>query len=210
MNEVKDIITYQSFDPEALDKRQNYALQTSLLVPRPIAWVVTLGPGRSLNCAPFSYFMGVSSKPPLLAFAVGERRTGPKDTVVNLKSHPEFTVNIVTERMAEAMVETSVDLPPEESELEFAGLASQPSEIISTPRIAGAPVQIECRVHQMFEVEDSTTTMIIGRILQYHIDVDVLNEDHTAVNIHALKPVGRLGGKQYCRIRDVFEMSRSK
>jgi len=199
---------YYSIDPDTLDKRQNYALQTSLLVPRPIAWVGTICPDGAYNCAPFSYFMGVSSKPPIIAFAVGQRRTGPKDTVVNIEARPEFTVNIVNETQGEAMVKTSADLPHGQSEFEHAGLTPQPSELIKAPRIAGAPVQMECRLHQMFTVDDTNTAMILGRIVRYHIDPNVLNADRTAVNIHALKPIGRLGGSEYCRIRDVFAIGR--
>ena len=208
MADIKDSVAYHTLDPDTLDKRQNYALQTSLLVPRPIAWVATVGPDGTYNCAPFSYFMGVSSKPPIIAFAVGEKRTGPKDTTVNIEVCPEFTVNIVNEQLANAMVETAADLPHGQSEFEHVGLTPQPSQLIKAPRIAGAPVQMECRLHQMFTVEGTTTVMILGRILRYHIDPAVLNADQSAVDIHALKPVGRLGGFEYCRVDDVFEIGR--
>jgi len=201
-------LEYITIDPQTLDRRQSYALQTSVLVPRPIAWVATVGPGGVFNCAPFSYFMGVSSHPPVVAFAVGARRTGPKDTVRNLKHHPEFTINIVHEAAAEAMVQTSAEYPPDQSEFAAVQLDPVPSELISAPRIGGAPVQMECRLHHMFEVDDTRATMILGRILRYHIDAGAFDREAGAVDIHKLKPVGRLGGTQYCRVRDVFEIPR--
>ena len=174
--------TYYSIDPDTLDKRQSYVLQTSLLVPRPIAWVGTIGADGSYNCAPFSYFMGVSSLPPIIAFAVGQRRTGPKDTVVNIEACPEFTINIVSEAQAEAMVKTSADLPHGQYEFKLAGLIPQPSELIKAPRIANAPVQMECRLHQIVdaiagfkvgvELNERIGPQDAGHQLVMHVPVD--------------------------------------
>jgi flavin reductase (DIM6/NTAB) family NADH-FMN oxidoreductase RutF len=200
-------IPYKSIDPEKLEKKDAYYLNVSLLVPRPIAWVASIGPDGVANCAPFSFFMGVSSYPPIVAFSVGEKRTGPKDTVRNIRQQPEFTVNICNEALAEKMVKTAANLAYGESEFEKVGLEQIPSELIQAPRIGGAPVQMECRLHHMMPVSETTATVIFGRVLRYHIDERVLDPDSGLVDILALKPVGRLGGTQYCRVRDVFDLS---
>jgi len=199
---------YIAIDPATLESRQAYRLQTSLIVPRPIAWVGTVGPEGTYNCAPFSYFMGVSSHPPVIAFAVGERRTGVKDTVRNIEAVPEFTVNVVTEAQAEAMVRSSADIPYGKSEFEFAGLDPVPSELVRAPRIGGAPVQMECRAIQVTRVPDTTTMLILGRVLRFHIARAVLDPQTGVVDIRKLKPVGRLGGTEYCRITDLFNLER--
>ena len=202
-------IEYKVIDPDALEKRDAYFFNISVLVPRPIAWVATLGPDGVPNCAPFSFFMGVASHPPVLAFAVGAKRTGPKDTVRNIEAHPEFTVNICNEALADAMVKTADDLPHGESEFDHAGLVPLPSDSIRVPRIGGAPVQMECKLHQLIAVPETNAKLILGRVVRYHIDPAVIDPKTGWADIHKLKPVGRLGGNDYCRIRDVFEITKS-
>lgn len=199
---------YKTIDPDTLDPRDAYRLNISLLVPRPIAWVASIGPDGVFNCAPFSFFMGVSSSPPVIAFAVGDRRTGPKDTVRHIEAHPEFTVNICSEALGPKMVQTSADYPTGVSEFEEAGLTPLPSDLVKPPRIGGTPVQMECKLHQLYKVEETSTTMILGRVVRYHIMNSVLDDKGEWVDIHRLKPLGRLGGNQYCRISDVIELIR--
>ena len=201
-------MTYRTIDPDTLDARAAYALQASYLVPRPIAWVATVGEKGVLNCAPFSFFMGVSSQPPIVAIAVAERRTGRKDTVRNIERQPEFTVNIVNEDLAAKMVETSADFPYGVSEFDAVGLTPVPSETVAAPRIAGAPVQMECRLHKLEQVEGTKTTLILGRVVRVHIDTAVLDSETGLVDIRRLRPVGRLGGNAYCRVRDTFDIPR--
>jgi flavin reductase (DIM6/NTAB) family NADH-FMN oxidoreductase RutF len=204
----RSLSEYIAIDPATLESRQAYKLQTSIIVPRPIAWVGTVGKEGTYNCAPFSYFMGVSSHPPVIAFAVGERRSGVKDTVRNIEAVPEFTVNVVTESQAEAMVHSSADAPYGESEFELAGLNAVPSDLIRAPRIGGAPVQMECRAIQVSRVPETTTTLILGKVLRLHIARDVIDPATGTVDVRKLKPVGRLGGTEYCRITDLFDLDR--
>jgi flavin reductase (DIM6/NTAB) family NADH-FMN oxidoreductase RutF len=209
MNKVTDAgLTYQSIDPAVYETRGAYQLLISALVPRPIAWTVTINEDGTYNCAPFSFFMGVSSKPPMIAFAVGERRTGVKDTARNIRQRPDFTVNIVNERLAEQMVQTSGDYGYGVNEFEKAGLTRMKSDMVAAPRIQGAPVQMECRVSRLVEIPEARTLLIVGNVLRFHVDAEVMDPSTGLVDIRKLKPVGRLGGKQYCRVHDIFEMDR--
>jgi flavin reductase (DIM6/NTAB) family NADH-FMN oxidoreductase RutF len=182
-------------DPEGLSRPDRYHLLISAIVPRPIAWVSTRFPEGGVNVAPFSFFNGISSSPPLLMVCVGRRRDGsPKDTLANAKLTGEMVVNIVSRELAEVMVETSAALPPGVSEAEEAGLELADSNVIATPRIAAAPVAFECEVDRTIEFEG--TTMIVGRIVSVHVSDDVATEQGT-VDFDRLRPVGRLGGKEY-------------
>ena len=201
--------TYKTIDPDTLARRDAYLLNVSLLVPRPIAWVGTLGFDGIPNCAPFSFFMGVSSAPPVVAFAVGQKRTGPKDTVRNIEHIPEFTVNICNEELGQKMVQTSHDYAHDVSEFAETGLKAVASECIKPPRIGGAPIQMECRLHHRVDVADTSTTVIFGRVVRYHIATAVLNPDTGLVDIRLLKPLGRLGGIEYCRVHDILEITKS-
>ena len=65
----------------ALRGRELYRLLTSIIVPRPIAWVGTRSVQGVDNLAPFSFFMGVSSKPPAVAISVARDHDGFAATV---------------------------------------------------------------------------------------------------------------------------------
>ena len=105
---------------ENLDKREAYRLFTSVIVPRPIAWVTTLNDDGSINAAPFSFFMGVTIKPPRLALSVSSRGDNPKDTARNILRTKEFVVNIVTKSTADAMYISSGEYEYGKSEIEIA------------------------------------------------------------------------------------------
>ena len=66
---------------------------------------------------------------------------------------------------------------------------------------------MECKLHQLINLHDTTTTVIFGLVVRYHIDERVLDPETGLVDIEKLRPVGRLGGTQYCRVRDVFDIA---
>ena len=193
-------------DPAALEGPDLYRLMISVVVPRPIAWVSTLGPGGVANAAPFSYFQALSSRPPMVMIAVGPRRGGaPKDTRANIEATGEFVVNVVSESSGPRMVRCSVDHPPETSEFDVVGLEKAPSVRVKPPRIAESAVSLECRLDRVLDV--GTSGVCIGEVLLFHVADAVAAPDGT-VDPWKLRPLGRLGGSNYAPLREVVEISR--
>ena len=194
-------------DPADLSPSRAYLLQLCCILPRPIAFVSTVSPGGAPNLAPFSYFTGIASRPPTLCISIG-RREPEKDTYLNIVATGEFVVNMVTREMAEATVATSAEFPPEVDEFTTCGFAAVASDIITPPRVATSPVAMECRLRQVVEVmEDGQGAhLILGDILRYQIQ-DAIWQDGR-IDLGALDPIGRLGGRAYCTTRDRFEIDR--
>ncbi len=195
-------------DPSDLDVKSGYRLLISTIVPRPIALISTVGVDGVNNAAPFSMFMGASSNPPMVAVSIASRKGVEKDTVRNIRETGEFVVNMVDEGLAEAMNLTSADLPPSESEFDFAGLTPLASVKVRPPRIKEAPVSIECKLTQSVELGRSPNYLIIGDVVLFHIADGLI--DGPIVDVSKLRPIGRLGESLYCRVRDIFEMKRPK
>ncbi len=193
-------------DPSSLPERESYRLMISAFVPRPIAFVSTRSRTGVDNCAPFSYSMGVSSHPMVLAVSVGERDGRPKDTARNILDTREFVINLATEAIAEKMNVASGDYAGTVSEFTEAGLTPAPSEAVRAPRIAESPVNFECRLIRAVTVADNT--VFFGEALRLHLDEAILTSG--LVDVHKLRPIGRLGGLRYCRTQEVFEMVRPK
>jgi len=195
-------------DPRELDVKASYRLLISAVVPRPIALVSTVDERGVENVAPFSMFMGASSDPPMLALSIASRRGVEKDTARNIKATGEFVVNVVDEDLAERMNLTSADLPPGESEFEYASLTPEPSLRVRSPRVAEAPVSMECVLVESIRIGRSPNDLVIGEVVMFHVDDALL--DAGTIDVDRLRPVGRLGEFLYCRVRDVFEMKRPK
>ena len=64
-------------DPRSMPPLAVYKLLIGCVVPRPIAWVSTVSAEGVHNLAPFSFFMGVCSDPPTIAFSASRRAPIP-------------------------------------------------------------------------------------------------------------------------------------
>ena len=192
-------------DPASVSPRDAYRLMISCIIPRPIAFVTTLSRDGASNLAPFSFFNGVSSDPPVLSIAVSTKRDGSKkDTWRNIEETGEFVVNVVVPELMDAVIVGARELPHGVSELDLAKLKTLPSVKVKPPRIADSPVQMECTLLKIVEVEE--TGLILGRIVMFHAKDEVLSGG--LVDPRRLTFVGRLGGDGYCRVSDLFDRKR--
>jgi len=198
-----------SIDPMQLSSRDAYRLMISMVVPRPIAWVSTIGADGSLNLAPFSFFNSVAGTPPTIMFSIGQRRGQLKDTLRNVQETGEFVVHMADEALAEAMVQTSGEWPYDVDEFEMANLETAPSIVVKPPRIAGAPIAMEAIVIQIVPVEGTESTMVLGRVVYYHLREGLLRPEGL-VDAALLRPVARLGGIEYATLGEVFSIARPR
>jgi flavin reductase (DIM6/NTAB) family NADH-FMN oxidoreductase RutF len=207
--------------PSQLAHREFYNILISAVAPRPIAWVSSLSASGQPNLAPFSFFNAVCAKPPLLAFAPAMRspkQSGaaadpagtPKDTLRNIRETGEFVISIVTFELAEAMNLTSGEYDAAINEFEVAKLASAPSKLVRPRRVAESPVSFECKLHQILDFNPGPEggSLVIGEIVSVHIDEQHIKEGRLDRN--SLDLIGRMGGMQYTRTTERFELVRPK
>jgi flavin reductase (DIM6/NTAB) family NADH-FMN oxidoreductase RutF len=192
-------------DPAGLDRRGNYQLLISAIVPRPVAWVTSQSREGVANLAPFSFFQGVGSNPPTLMLAFGRRRGGsPKDTPRNILETGEFVVNLAGADQVALVEASAADLPPEVSEAEHLGLELLPGEKVAAPRLAASTVSLECRLVEHLEIAGST--VLFGEVVLYHLADEVLDEDGR-VDPGKLRPLARLGGPSFASLGEIFTAS---
>ncbi|NJP38751.1 flavin reductase family protein [Alkalicoccus luteus] len=198
----------KGLNPEELRKKENYRLLTSLVTPRPIALVTSLSDAGVLNAAPFSYFNIVSADPPLISLAIGRKEGQQKDTCRNILHSNEFVVHVVTEDNVRQANEASASLKPDESEVVRAGMTPEPSQVVAVPSLKESPIRLECRLerHLILEGEESAKDLILSRIVHYEIEEKLIKDGD--VRTDKLKPVSRLGGKQYAGLGSIFELER--
>ncbi|QTN22405.1 flavin reductase family protein [Rhizobacter sp. AJA081-3] len=182
---------------------QRYKLMASLIVPRPIALVTTLGASGVANAAPFSMFNMLGEDPPIVMLSINRLKDGRlKDTAANILANGEFVVHISDEAIAAKMHACGESLPPEVSELERFGLHALPSQTVKPPRIAEAPVAFECVLHEKLETE--SRYVFIGRVLWLHARDGLVDAQTWRVRLQDYHPVGRFGASFYITTRDRF------
>jgi len=199
--------TFHSIDPTHLEGPQIHRMLTGIVMPRPIAWVSSISPAGVANLAPYSFFTAVASRPPSVLFSVGKRRGAVKDTLSNIQANGEFVVHMVDEDHIDAMNITSGDWAPDEDEFDMAHLEKLPSDVVSVPRIASANLAMEAQVTQLIELTDSPNTLVIGKIVKYHIHASVMGDDGF-VDANKFKPVTRLGRGEYGALGNIFTLER--
>ena len=204
-------------DPAALPPTRRYRWLISLIVPRPIAFVSTRAADGTLNLAPFSFFMGVSAEPPVLAIAVSHRAGQPKDTARNILETKEFVVNAAGEDHAPAVNRASGDWDADVDEFAVTGLVPAPSRVVAPPRVSGAAYALECRLHDSLVVGTAPreTTLILGEVVWMHVRDDVVEDPAGAdepryADASRLRPLARLGRNLYTGLGPVRALDRPR
>lgn len=199
-------------DPGAESPRNVYKVMIGAIVPRPIAFVSTLGTDGIRNLAPFSFFTAISANPPVICFSpmIRGSDSGRKDTLRNIEATREFVVNIVSENFVQQMNTCSGEYPPEVDEFEVSGLTPVPSDMVRPARVKEARVNMECKLVQVVHVSERQLggSIVLGEVLRFHVD-DTIVEDFR-IDPDKLSAVGRMGGATYVRTTDRFDLVRPK
>lgn len=186
-----------------LSEYERYKLMASLIVPRPIALVTTLGENGVVNAAPFSMFNMLGEEPPIVMISINKRDDGAiKDTARNILANGEFVVHLVDEAIAERMHHCGAALPPDVSEIERVGFGVRASNHVKPPRIAEAPVALECTLYE--KLETPSRHILIGQVHWMHARDDLVDTSRYHIRLQNYFPVGRFGASFYTRTRDRF------
>jgi flavin reductase (DIM6/NTAB) family NADH-FMN oxidoreductase RutF len=201
-----------NLDLSALDPKSIYQTMIQCIVPRPIAWVLSDNGDQSFNLAPFSYFNGVSSKPPIISISIGKKRDGSKkDTWKNIEDRKHFVVHLAQTHQASQVSATAASLPFGESEITGNDLSTVQDPTWTLPRLEEAPIAMLCRFHQIVEVGETPQALVLGRIEQLYIADQITKESDTAapsIDSALLDPLARLGGDDYAKVGPAFTVQR--
>ena len=202
---------YKTFDPSKLDIKTNYHLLISGIIPRPIAFVTTQDKDGNYNLAPFSFYNGFSTNPPIIGFspALSGRTGAPKDTLLNVRDVPEFTVSLVTSTMTEQMAMASSAYERDVDEFIKSGLTKRESQIVKPPHVHESPFIMECKLWDIIEMGGLPAggNLILGEVVMFHVREDVYSSER--IDPQKLDAVSRLGYSWYSRVNDgLFELKR--
>jgi flavin reductase (DIM6/NTAB) family NADH-FMN oxidoreductase RutF len=178
----------QIIDFNKIESVERYKLVSGNIIPRPVAWIVTENSGF-INIAPFSYFTGVSSIPPLLMVSIGRNKKGinePKDTFKNIKETKKASVCLVPIKLSEKMDKTSDVLPYGESEAEKFGIELERIDNIFPPIVKGCKRAFLTTLYGTFENDEMATIPFFLKIEKMYFEGE-------------FEPVARVG-KGYAKL----------
>ncbi|TPW78526.1 flavin reductase family protein [Schumannella sp. 10F1B-5-1] len=194
---------------------------TGIVVPRPIAWISTVGAGPAergdardeggadraglVNLAPFSAFTMVANDPPMVGINIGLRRGAAKDTGRNIDETGEFVVNIADWALRDRVHESAREFAYDEDETRILGLATVPSDLVAPPRLEQAPISLECRLSRRIEFGRAGAQFTVGEVVRFHVRDGLLRDGK--IDTVELDPLLRLGGPNYARLGDVDRLA---
>ncbi|HZL95151.1 MAG TPA: flavin reductase family protein [Vicinamibacterales bacterium] len=203
------------YETDKNDHGLRYNPVKACVVPRPIGWITSINSAGLVNLAPFSFFNVLSYDPPFVMFSAGvhEADGGRKDTVENVAATGEFVYNMATWAQKEQMNETAWIIERGVDEMAAAGLEPLPSRLVRPPRVKGSPVHFECRLHQIVTLPGRKPSgehhVVIGQVVAVHIDDAALTADGR-VDIPKIRPIARLGYKDYVSVEHTFQMDKKR
>jgi len=177
----------------------------AILAPRPIGWVSTVDTNGLVNLAPYSFFNGFNSDPPIVGFS-------SKDSVSNAEATGEFVCNMVTRDLAELMNATSANVSHDINEMALVGLDPATSRLVKPPRVARAAAAFECKVVQILPLHDLAgdaldSFLVLGQVVGVHINPRFLIDGR--FDTAAARPIARCGYRgDYAEVTGLFEMFR--
>jgi flavin reductase (DIM6/NTAB) family NADH-FMN oxidoreductase RutF len=194
------------------DPREGHGLPhdpfKAILAPRVIGWISTCNAIGQANLAPYSFFGGFSDNPKVIAFS----SEGYKDSIRNIEETGEFTWNLTSKNLAQAMNRSSAPVAPGVNEFELAGLTQVPGRLVKSPRVGESPASFECKLLQVVGLDDLEGKPVqnwiaFGQVVGVHIREEFLEQGK--FNIQAAEPILRAGYKgDYFELGNKFEMIR--
>jgi flavin reductase (DIM6/NTAB) family NADH-FMN oxidoreductase RutF len=188
------------FDPSDAEPGATYRLLTSVVVPRPIAWVSTTSAHGVDNLAPHSFFTISCVHPPIVQFS----SVGHKDTLRNVTDTGQFVVNFAGSALFEQINATATDFPAGISEFDAVGIEREASHRVRPPRVAESPVALECELHCTLPLGNST--VVFGQVVHVAVDSSTMQDGLPAID--RLQPLARLGKDEWSELGKVLEISR--
>jgi flavin reductase (DIM6/NTAB) family NADH-FMN oxidoreductase RutF len=170
-----------------LSPRERYKLLTSFVLPRPIAWVTSVGPTGVVNAAPFSFFNVLCEDPPPCIFAVNNRSDGSRIRSPIPSAWASSWSTLPTNRSRRRCTKRAATFRP--TSASRMGLKLAPSTAIAVPRLADTPWAMECKIWKVIDV-NGDRRLVMGEGVHFHVRDELWDGEAMRVHMERYHPVG--------------------
>ena len=179
----------------------------AIVAPRPIGWISTRALDGRINLAPYSFFNGFASSPPIVGFS----SEGWKDSASFARESGEFVANLATLDLRQRMNETSAPFARGDNEFLRAGLTMAKCRLVAAPRVAESPASLECKVVEVVEIKLlsgawSGSVLTLGEVVAFHLDDRLIHDG--IFDAAAAQPIARCGYQDYAVVDRLFTLAR--
>ncbi len=182
--------------PEGIEDRPN-SVAGRVLMGGPVALVTTTWRGKS-NIIPISWHMPVSSKPSIVAIALGESRYSTE----MVKHAQQFAINIPARPLLHHVQYLGTLSGEHVDKFEATQLASFASQTITAPLIVGCCAWIECQVVEAFPIGDHL--LVAGLVTAVRVDPASF-DDRWLVGEPETRALHFLAGNNYSTLNGVLD-----
>ena len=194
-----------AFDFAELTAQERYKMLCAAVIPRPVAWITSLDEAGIVNAAPYSFFNVFAETPPLVIVGIDQRpKGGRKDTVANVEAVGEFTVNLADTALVEKMVATAATFPPGISEPSVVGLPLEAGTKVRVPRLADAPISLECRLYELKPL--GQRYLLMGEVVALIARDGLFDPETLRMTVPHYDPVARLFATTYATLGPAYEI----
>ncbi len=183
----------KDFDPSLIHPRAFYSLFSGIMAPRLIAWISSINEDQSVNIAPYSFFSGANTRPPMVVVSIGTIQGQKKDTSINILREKECVIHMASQDSIKSMNVSAKKLKRNESEAKAFDIKLIDSVKITTPSIKDTIFQMECKLHQHIELPQND--MFILEVIHLSIDEKYVKDGQ--IDVENYHPLTRLMGNYY-------------
>ena len=158
----------------------------NMVYPLPALMVSCKRPGEKANIITVAWAATVCSTPPMVSISVRKERY----SYDIIRETGEYVINLTTKDLAFPTDLCGVKSGRDIDKFKEAGLTELPSQVISAPGIAEAPVCIECKVTNVLDL--GSHTMFVAEVVNVQVDDKYMDE----TGKFRLNDAGRIASKR--------------
>jgi len=167
-----------------LEKQYRRSLINSLVGYKSLNLLGTISNEGITNLCIISSAFHLGADPPLLGIVIRPERAH-NDTLTNIKSTGQYTLNNVLPEWYMQAHQTSASYSSGVSEFDTCGLKKLYTDRFKAPFVGQSTIRIGLELREVIDIDINGTTILIGEIIQILTDDAMITEDGTIDHVKA-------------------------
>jgi flavin reductase (DIM6/NTAB) family NADH-FMN oxidoreductase RutF len=178
------MLDIKSQEIQLLEKHYRISLINSLIGYRSLNLLGTTGNDGITNLCLISSTFHLGANPPLIGLVIRPEREH-NDTLTNIKSTGEYTLNNVLPEWYMQAHQTSASYPSGVSEFNICGFDKRYVSGFKAPFVGQSTIRIGLELREVIDMEINGTTIVIGEIVHILTEDSMIAADGTVDHVKA-------------------------
>jgi flavin reductase (DIM6/NTAB) family NADH-FMN oxidoreductase RutF len=178
------MIAINSTQIAEMEKHYRISLINSVVGYKSLNLLGSISNDGVTNLCLISSAFHLGANPPLLGMVIRPEREH-NDTLTNIKTAGQYTLNNVLPEWYQQAHQTSASYPSGVSEFDVCGFKKRYINGFKAPFVGQSTIRIGLELRETIDMEINGTTIVIGEIVQILVDDLILEEDGSIDHIKA-------------------------